>query len=116
LRFHAPPCGPVSQSASQLGAWTDAGRAPPEELKEQTLSAIADCGEQVSFAQAPSACKRIEAKITSRRALGGHPTSTFDGLTFVWRDLSDLENMPTTAGSLLEKTKAAASRGAAVAA
>jgi aspartyl-tRNA(Asn)/glutamyl-tRNA(Gln) amidotransferase subunit A len=91
-----------------------AGLTTPDEVAEKALSAVAACEDQAVFTRVTPERARREAKAASRRLREGRPASVLDGVPIAWKDLFDLEGMPTTAGSRLFESNAPAGSDAAV--
>jgi aspartyl-tRNA(Asn)/glutamyl-tRNA(Gln) amidotransferase subunit A len=102
------------RTALQLSAWMSAGLLSAEAVAEQTLAAIAACDDQAIFTVVTAERARAEAKAAARRLREGRPGSILDGVPIVWKDLFDLEGLPTTAGSRLLEAAAPARTDAAV--
>jgi aspartyl-tRNA(Asn)/glutamyl-tRNA(Gln) amidotransferase subunit A len=102
------------RSALQLYASMSVGLTTPEEVAEQTLSAIAACEDQAVFTRVTPERARKEAKAAAHRLRDGRPASVLDGVPIAWKDLFDLEGITTTAGSRLLEANAPADADAAV--
>jgi aspartyl-tRNA(Asn)/glutamyl-tRNA(Gln) amidotransferase subunit A len=87
------------RSALQLGALISAGLISAEEVAERTLAAIADCEDQAIFTHVTRERALREARAAAERLRDGRPASALDGVPIAWKDLFDLQGMPTTAGS-----------------
>jgi aspartyl-tRNA(Asn)/glutamyl-tRNA(Gln) amidotransferase subunit A len=102
------------RTALQLSAWMSAGLVSAEAIAERTLAAIAACDDQAIFTLLTAERARAEAKASARRLREGRPASILDGVPIVWKDLFDLEGLPTTAGSHLLEAAPPAKTDAAV--
>jgi aspartyl-tRNA(Asn)/glutamyl-tRNA(Gln) amidotransferase subunit A len=103
-----------SRSALQLGALINSGLVSAEDVAERTLAAIAACEDQAIFTRVTAGRALTEARAATRRLRTGRPASVLDGVPIAWKDLFDLKNIPTTAGSRVLETAAPAQTDAAV--
>lgn len=87
------------RSALQLGALVASGLISAEEVAERTLAGIAACEDQAIFTRVTPERAFSEARAAAQRLREGRPASVLDGVPIAWKDLFDLEGMPTTAGS-----------------
>lgn len=90
---------PDHQTAAALGRSIAAGELDPRDLVENALAAIAACGDDAIFVRLTPARARREAEAAARRQQAGRLAGPLDGVPIAWKDLYDLEGMPTTAGS-----------------
>ncbi len=102
------------RSAQQISALMGAGLISAEEVAERTLAAIAACDDQAIFTRLTKERARGEARAAARRLRDGRPASALDGVPIVWKDLFDLSDLPTTAGSRLFEAAAPAEADAPV--
>jgi aspartyl-tRNA(Asn)/glutamyl-tRNA(Gln) amidotransferase subunit A len=103
-----------SRSALQLGALINSGLVSAEDVAERTLAAIAACDDQAIFTRVTAGRALTEARAATRRLRAGRPVSVLDGVPIAWKDLFDLKNIPTTAGSRVLETAAPAKTDATV--
>lgn len=87
------------RTAAGLGRAIAAGDIDPRDLVEEMLAAIAACGDQAVFTVLTPERARREAEAAARRRQSGALAGPLDGVPIAWKDLFDLEGMPTTAGS-----------------
>lgn len=107
--FASPP-----RTAAALGADLRAGRIDACDLIEETLAAIATHPDRAIFTEVTAARARAEALAARRRLRAGLPLSPLDGVPVAWKDLFDFEGRVTTAGSVVLKSNAPATRDAAL--
>jgi aspartyl-tRNA(Asn)/glutamyl-tRNA(Gln) amidotransferase subunit A len=103
-----------NQTAVALGKGLRKGSVDAVELCEWTLDSIARCDDQSIFIEVLPDRALKEARAARRRTKAGEPLGPLDGVPIGWKDLFDLEGRITTAGSVVLKTSAPASRDAAL--
>ena len=86
-------------SALQLGALLAGGAMDAEALAERTLAAIAACDDPAIFTVVTQERAQREARAAARRAREGRAHGPLDGVPIAWKDLFDIAELPTTAGS-----------------
>jgi aspartyl-tRNA(Asn)/glutamyl-tRNA(Gln) amidotransferase subunit A len=90
---------PLGRSALQIAAAVGAGLSSPEAVAERTLAAIAACDDQAIFTRVTATRAMQEARGSGERLRAGRPAGPLDGVPIAWKDLFDLQGLPTTAGS-----------------
>lgn len=104
-RYHGSP----GQNIAQLSVLIQSGHLDPRALAEETLDAIGKDDDQAIFVSVTSARAMAEAESASKRIREGRSCGVLDGIPVAWKDLFDLEGMPTTAGSKILSDDAPAS-------
>lgn len=87
------------QTAAALGRSVAAGELDPRELIEEVLGSIAACADEAVFVRLTPERARREAEAAALRQQAGRLAGPLDGVPIAWKDLFDIEGMPTTAGS-----------------
>lgn len=90
---------PDHRTAAALGRSIAAGELDPRELIEDVLGAITACVDEAVFVRLTPERARREAEAAALRQQAGRLAGPLDGVPVAWKDLFDLEGMPTTAGS-----------------
>lgn len=88
------------RSAQQIAAALQAGMLDAQELLEETLAAIANCGDRAIYTMLTPGRARAEAAAAARRLAAGRPAGPLDGVPVAWADLFDLRGYVTTSGSI----------------
>ncbi|WP_132807384.1 amidase [Tepidamorphus gemmatus] len=88
-----------SRTAAELGRAIAAGKIDPRDLVEEVLAAIAACDDRAIFTILTPERARREAAAAARRRQSGTSAGPLDGVPIAWKDLFDLDGVPTTAGS-----------------
>ncbi|TCR73200.1 amidase [Rhizobium sp. BK376] len=105
------------RSLAGLSVLLQAGALDPRTLAEETLDAIRRHDDPSIFVALTAERAMAEAEAASARIRSGRSLGLLDGIPIAWKDLFDLEGMPTTAGSvILADARPAASDAAVVAA
>lgn len=102
------------RTAAALGRAIAAGEADPRALVEDALEAIASCDDPAIFTRLTPERARREAEAAARRQASGALLGPLDGVPVAWKDLFDLEGLPTTAGSRVLASAAPAASDAPV--
>jgi aspartyl-tRNA(Asn)/glutamyl-tRNA(Gln) amidotransferase subunit A len=103
-----------ARSIAQLSVSLQSGALDPVDLAEETLVGIAAHPDKAIFTSVTAARARGEAEAARKRLREGRSLGPLDGVPVAWKDLFDIEGLPTTAGSRVLKDSAPASRDAAV--
>ncbi|PDT18884.1 hypothetical protein CO670_00330 [Rhizobium sp. J15] len=103
-----------AMSVAQLSVLIQAGAADPVDVAEAVFQSIADYGDKAVFTALTESRAMEEARASSRRLQEGRSLGLLDGIPIAWKDLFDIEGMPTTAGSVVLAADAPAKRDAAV--
>lgn len=102
------------RSVAQLSALLQSGALDPVALLEETYEAIESHPDKTVFTYLTKDRAKAEAEASRRRLREGRSLGALDGVPLAWKDLFDIEGLPTTAGSRVLKDAAPASRDAAV--
>lgn len=102
------------KNIAQLSVLIQSGQLDPRELAEDTLSAIRNDEDQSIFVALTAERAMAEAEAASKRIREGRSCGVLDGIPVAWKDLFDLENVATTAGSTVLADDAPATRDADV--
>lgn len=103
-----------ARSIAQLSVLLQSGALDPLDLVEETLSEIAAHPDDAIFTSVTAARARAEAEAARKRLREGRSRGVLEGIPVAWKDLFDLEGLPTTAGSRVLRPSAPATRDAAV--
>lgn len=103
-----------ARSIAQLSVLLQSGALDPVELAEETLAGIAAHPDKAIFTSVTAARARAEAEAARKRLRDGRSRGVLDGIPVAWKDLFDIEGLPTTAGSRVLKADVAATKDAAV--
>ena len=106
--------GTEARSIAQLSVLLQSGALDPVALAEETLAKIETCADPAVFTCLLKDRAKAEAQAASRRLREGRSRGVLDGVPVAWKDLFDIEGLPTTAGSRVLGDSAPASRDAAV--
>ena len=94
--------GHISQlSALQIGRQIAAGAFDSVEVTEHFLDAIQACQDQSIFIEVTAKRAQNEAQASRRRYAENAPLGPLDGVPVAWKDLIDVQDVVTTAGSAL---------------
>ncbi len=104
----------TGRSIAQLSVLLQSGALDPVDLAEETLAGIAAHPDQTIFTRLTAARARAEAEASRKRLREGRSRGVLEGVPLAWKDLFDIEGLPTTAGSRVLETEAPAQRDAAV--
>ncbi len=102
------------RSIAQLSVLLQSGALDPVALAEETLAAVEACPDAALFTYVLKDRAKAEAEASRRRLREGRSLGMLDGVPIAWKDLFDMEGLPTTAGSRVLKDSAPAGRDAAV--
>ncbi|MBN9052290.1 MAG: hypothetical protein J0H80_00595, partial [Rhizobiales bacterium] len=102
------------RSIARLSALLQSGALDPVALAEETLAAIQSHPDAAVFTTLLTDRARAEAEASRRRLAEGRSLGVLDGVPVAWKDLFDIEGLPTTAGSRVLRESAPAGRDAAV--
>ncbi|QRI65580.1 amidase [Shinella sp. PSBB067] len=102
------------RSIARLSALLQSGALDPVALAEETLAAIQSQPDTAIFTTLLTDHARVEAEASRRRLAEGRSLGVLDGVPVAWKDLFDIEGLPTTAGSRVLRESAPAGRDAAV--
>lgn len=105
---------PAPRSIAQLSVLIQSGALDPRDLAAETLAAIKAHPDQTIFLKLTEERAMREADASSRRIREGRSLGALDGIPMAWKDLFDLEGMPTPAGSRILEKAAPALRDADV--
>jgi len=102
------------RSIAQLSVLLQSGALDPVSLAEETLAAVEAYPDTALFTYVLKDRAKAEAEASRKRLREGRSLGMLDGVPIAWKDLFDMEGLPTTAGSVVLKDSAPASRDAAV--
>lgn len=102
------------RSIARLSVLLQSGALDPVALAEETLSTIEAHPDAAIFTCLLKDRAMAEAQAACRRLREGRSLGMLDGVPIAWKDLFDIEGLPTTAGSTVLKDSMPASRDAAV--
>lgn len=102
-----------SVSAIDMAARLEQGSLCPVELVEETFANIR-ASDPTIFTELLEDRALREAHASRQRRREGKPLSPWDGVPVAWKDLFDIEGRVTTAGSVVLKSNAPATRDAAM--
>ncbi|WP_068034016.1 amidase family protein [Psychrobacter sp. P11G5] len=102
-----------SVSAVDMAARLEKGSLCPVELVEETFANIRSSDPAI-FTELLEERALKEAHASRQRRREGNPLSAWDGIPIAWKDLFDIEGRVTTAGSVVLKSNAPATRDADV--
>lgn len=92
---------PVSRSIAQLSVLIQSGKLDPRDLAGETFDAIRSHPDQAIFLRLTEDRAKREADASTRRIREGRSLGALDGIPIAWKDIFDLEGMPTPAGSIV---------------
>lgn len=104
----------MSRSIAQLSVLLQSGALDAVDLFEGTFEKIEAHSDKAIFTVLLKDRARSEAEASRRRIRDGRSLGVLDGVPVAWKDLFDIESLPTTAGSRVLKTSEPAARDAAV--
>ena len=102
--------GTVSQLSDDLRS----GRRDPVDLVAEVFDRITAHGDPALFIRTLRPRAEAEARASRERLRSGNPASLADGVPMAWKDLFDLQGTVTTAGSVVLRDSAPATRDAAL--
>lgn len=103
-----------ARSIAQLSILLQSRALDPLDLAEETLADIAAHPDRAIFTNVTAARARAEAAAARKRLRDGRSRGVLEGIPVAWKDLFDIEGLPTTAGSRVLQASAPATRDAAV--
>jgi aspartyl-tRNA(Asn)/glutamyl-tRNA(Gln) amidotransferase subunit A len=103
-----------AMSIAELSALIQMGRVDPVEVTESVLTGIKAHPDKAVFISLLEDRALTEAQASSRRMKEGRSLGLLDGIPIAWKDLFDIEGLPTTAGSKVLKKAAPATKDAAI--
>jgi len=103
-----------AMSVAQLSLLIQGGAADPLEVAETVFDSIAHYADKAVFTALTESRAMEEARAASKRLREGRSLGLLDGIPIAWKDLFDMEGLPTTAGSVVLAADAPAKRDAAV--
>ncbi len=103
-----------SMSIAELSALIQMGKVDPVEVTEEVLAGIAAYPDKAVFTSLLEDRATTEAHAASKRLRQGRSLGLLDGIPIAWKDLFDIEGLPTTAGSKVLKKAAPAAKDAAI--
>jgi aspartyl-tRNA(Asn)/glutamyl-tRNA(Gln) amidotransferase subunit A len=102
------------KTVAQISKKLQSGKLDAMELTEQVFEAIRSCDDQAIFIEVLADRAISEAKAARRRLRAGKPASILDGVPIGWKDLFDIKDRVTTAGSNVMKSDPPAKADAAL--
>jgi aspartyl-tRNA(Asn)/glutamyl-tRNA(Gln) amidotransferase subunit A len=106
--------GNPGKSIAQLSVLLQSGALDPVALTEEVLAGITAYRDQSLFVSLTPDRARAEAEASRERIRAGRSHGLLDGIPIAWKDLFDLEGLPTTAGSVVLADAPPATRDAEV--
>nr|WP_304656139.1 amidase [Neorhizobium galegae] len=103
-----------AMSIAELSALIQMGRVDPVEVTESVLAGIKAYPDKAVFISLLEDRALAEAQGSSKRVKEGRSLGLLDGIPIAWKDLFDIEGLPTTAGSKVLKKAAPAAKDAAI--
>jgi aspartyl-tRNA(Asn)/glutamyl-tRNA(Gln) amidotransferase subunit A len=101
-------------SIAQLSVLIQSGEADPVAVTESILAGITSYPDQTIFLELTEDRALSEAKASAERLRQGRSLGVLDGIPIAWKDLFDIEGIPTTAGSTVLSDAPAAKSDAAI--
>jgi aspartyl-tRNA(Asn)/glutamyl-tRNA(Gln) amidotransferase subunit A len=102
------------ETAASLAQDLRAGTRDPVALAEQVFDRIAAHGDAALFIRQTRDRAMAEARAARERLRAGNPASLLDGVPLAWKDLFDIKDTVTTAGSAVLRDSAPAAQDAAL--
>ncbi|MEN3147970.1 amidase [Neorhizobium sp. IRAMC:178] len=103
-----------AMSIAELSALIQMGKVDPIEVTESVLSGIRAYPDKAVFVSLLDDRALAEAQASSKRLKEGRSLGLLDGIPIAWKDLFDIEGLPTTAGSKVLKKATPAAKDAAI--
>ncbi|MDR7142704.1 amidase [Rhizobium sp. BE258] len=103
-----------AMSIAQLSVLIQSGEADPVAVTESILAGITSYPDQTIFLELTEDRALSEAKASAERLRQGRSLGVLDGIPIAWKDLFDIEGIPTTAGSTVLSDAPAAKSDAAI--
>ncbi len=103
-----------AMSIAQLSLLIQSGEADPMDVADAIFDGIEQYADKAVFTVLLRERAMREAHASSRRIRDGRSLGALDGIPIAWKDLFDIEGMPTTAGSVVLTDDAPAKHDAAI--
>ncbi|WP_105436479.1 amidase [Neorhizobium tomejilense] len=103
-----------AMSIAELSVLIQMGRVDPIEVTESVLAGIKAYPDKAVFISLLKDRAMAEALASSKRMKEGRSLGLLDGIPIAWKDLFDIEGLPTTAGSKVLKKAVPAAKDAAI--
>ncbi|WP_117191773.1 amidase [Rhizobium terrae] len=103
-----------AMSIAELSAVIQTGAADPVDITQAVLSGIKAHPDKAIFISLLEERALAEAEASSKRIREGRSLGLLDGIPIAWKDLFDIEGLPTTAGSKVLRTANPAAKDAAI--
>lgn len=103
-----------AMSIAQLSLLIQSGEADPMDVADAIFDGIEQYADKAVFTVLLRERAMREAHASSRRIRDGRSFGALDGIPIAWKDLFDIEGMPTTAGSVVLTDDAPAKHDAAI--
>lgn len=103
-----------AMSIAQLSLLIQSGEADPVDVADAIFDGIEQYADKAVFTVLLRERAMREAHASSRRIRDGRSLGPLDGIPIAWKDLFDIEGMPTTAGSVVLTDDAPAKHDAAI--
>ncbi|SCB59227.1 aspartyl-tRNA(Asn)/glutamyl-tRNA(Gln) amidotransferase subunit A [Rhizobium aethiopicum] len=103
-----------AMSVAQLSVLIQGGTADPVDVAEAVFESIENCADKAIFTILLEGRAMEEARASSKRLREGRSLGLLEGIPIAWKDLFDIEGLPTTAGSVVLAADPPANRDAAV--
>ncbi|EKD60787.1 MAG: hypothetical protein ACD_54C00552G0001, partial [uncultured bacterium] len=88
-------------TASALASDLRTGKRDPLDLLNEVFARIVEVGDNAIFTETLRPRAEAEARAARERLRAGNPASLLDGVPVAWKDLFDLKDRVTTAGSVV---------------
>lgn len=103
-----------AMSIAQLSLLIQSGEVDPVDVADAIFDGIEQYADKAVFTVLLRERAMREAHASSRRIRDGRSFGALDGIPIAWKDLFDIEGMPTTAGSVVLTDDAPAKHDAAI--
>ncbi len=103
-----------AMSIAQLSLLIQSGEVDPVDVADAIFDGIEQYADKAVFTVLLRERAMREAHASSRRIRDGRSLGALDGIPIAWKDLFDIEGMPTTAGSVVLTGDAPAKQDAAI--
>lgn len=103
-----------AMSIAQLSLLIQSGEVDPVDVADAIFDGIEQYADKAVFTALLRERAMREAHASSRRIRDGRSLGALDGIPIAWKDLFDIEGMPTTAGSVVLTDDAPAKHDAAI--
>ena len=101
-------------TASALASDLRTGKRDPLDLLNEVFARIVEVGDNAIFTETLRPRAEAEARAARERLRAGNPASLLDGVPVAWKDLFDLKDRVTTAGSVVLASNPPAAQDAAL--